>query len=90
MSRKRKIDCPQTGRYCRERLVAPEKFDPRSFRTVTTRDGSRLVIACPKGKWNAEAGRCLVGTRLQTILRPLGHSVCRRACRAKPRVSKRP
>lgn len=58
------------GRFLRERVTAPGKFDPRSLRTVT-RKSYRVVVGCPKGKYDARRKRCRVGTRAQSILRPM-------------------
>lgn len=39
-----------------------------SIRTV--RSGSaRVLICCPKGKWNARRSRCRVGTRAYAVLK---------------------
>lgn len=74
---KRKIDCPgPKGRYCRARKASPAKFAKRSLRT-TKRGKVRIVIGCPKGKWDKRKKRCKVGTRVQTILYPLGSPKCR-------------
>lgn len=55
------------GRYRRERLEDPKKFDSRSFRTV--RRGSHLVItACPAGYYHD--GSCSVGTHAQALRHP--------------------
>ena len=77
MGKKHKIDC---GRgYCRERLASPKLFAKGSLRTIT-QGGIKIVIGCPVGHWNSKTHRCRVGTRAQTILRPIGHPRCRK-CR---------
>jgi len=50
---------------CRK-LAPKSKFDPRSFRWK--RSGKAMIlIACPKGKWNARTSRCRVGTRAYEV-----------------------
>lgn len=72
------IDCKKTT--CRERQAPPGKFDRRSFRMKRLRGGVLLVIGCPKGKWNKKTRRCRVGTRVQSIVRPMRSPRCR-VCR---------
>jgi len=62
------------AQYCRERQLDPSRFAKGSFRTITLGKGKKGVIACPKGKYNR--GECGVGTRLQTILHPVGSRGC--------------
>jgi len=69
-------DNPSRGKYVRERKADPTLFDHRSFRTKTVND-HRVVVACPKGKWNARTGRCTVGMRAQTLLHPMKKGVKR-------------
>lgn len=66
---------PSRAIYCPERLESPGRFDPRSFRTVQT-DGHLVTIGCPRGQYDARAGRCRVGTRAQRILHPPGERAC--------------
>jgi hypothetical protein len=84
--RKPKIDCSRS--YCRERLAPPAKFDPRSFRTKTLAGGRKLVVGCPKGKWNAKARTCAVGVRAQSLLRPYSNRKCQIACPVRKRRRK--
>jgi len=63
------------AQYCRERQLDPSKFAKESFRTITLGKGKKGVIACPKDHYHN--GRCSVGTRLQTILHPVGAKGCR-------------
>jgi hypothetical protein len=63
--------------YC-ERKVAPKsKFDARSFRWKKSGKG-RVLVGCPKGKWNAKTERCRVGTKAYAILTPTHTGRCRR------------
>lgn len=62
------------ARYCRERQLSPSGFAKGSFRTITLGKGEKGVIACPKGHFHS--GRCGVGTKLQTILHPVGTRGC--------------
>jgi hypothetical protein len=39
------------------------KCAPGSFRVKVVSKAHRLLICCPKGKWNAKRKRCRVGTR---------------------------
>jgi len=67
-----KLDISGDGDYIRERIHDPAVFDPDSFRTIA-RDGHRIVVACPQGKWDAERRRgrqCVDGCELQAILHP--------------------
>jgi len=74
----KKIHCPSgKGRYCRQRVASPKKFARNSLRTIT-RGSVKIVVGCPKGKF--KKGKCSVGTRAQTILRPLGSPKCQ-VCR---------
>lgn len=76
--RRKKIDCGgPSATYCRERQAPPSHFDKRSLRTVK-QGKARIVIGCPKGKWDQKAKRCRVGTRAQTILRPMNNPKCGR------------
>jgi hypothetical protein len=56
-----------TKNYRRARQFAPSKCARGSFRTIT-RGKIKLVICCPRGQW--KRGRCRVGTKAQSILRP--------------------
>jgi hypothetical protein len=62
------------AKYCRERQLSPSKFDRRSFRTIKLGKGKKGVIACPKDHYHS--GTCGVGTKLQTILHPVGAKGC--------------
>jgi len=56
-----------TRNFIRERQFPPSRCDRRSFRTIK-RGKVKIVICCPKGQWRR--GRCKVGTRAQSILKP--------------------
>lgn len=56
-----------TKNFRRERQFSPKLCARGSFRTIT-RGKIKLVICCPKGKYRR--GRCSVGTRAQSILKP--------------------
>lgn len=63
--RKRKI----RGTFCEERIASKSAFDKRSFRYK--KSGSAwVIIACPRGQWNAKRKRCKVGTRAHKLLAP--------------------
>lgn len=59
------------SRYRHIRVLPPERFDPRSFRTIDPgRKGhTKLIIGCPKGSYDVKSHQCRVGTRLQSMLK---------------------
>lgn len=57
------------AKFKHERIKSPKAFDPRSFRTKRA-GASRIIVGCPRGKYSSSAGRCKVGMRAQSILRP--------------------
>lgn len=71
MAKKRSTKaCRREGNFIRCQQAPKGDFDKRSFRTII-RGKNRIVIGCPKGKWSAKRNRCKVGTRAQTILKPI-------------------
>lgn len=69
--RKRKI----VGDYCEKKITPKARFDPRSFRYK--RSGRAwVIIGCPRGQWNPQAGRCRVGTRAYKLLVPAEAGRC--------------
>lgn len=60
----------KTARYKRERIKAPAYFDRRSLRIIQ-RGTHKLIVGCPRGKYDAKAERCTTGTEVQAILHPL-------------------
>jgi hypothetical protein len=62
------------AKYCRERQMSPSAFAAGSFRTIRLGKKKKGVIACPKGHYHA--GVCGVGTRLTSILHPVGSKGC--------------
>jgi len=78
--RKKGIDCGgPRAKFCRERQMAPGRCAPGSTRTVK-RGKNRIVVCCPKGRF--KRGRCTVGMRAQSILRPFSSAKCS-VCRVK-------
>lgn len=55
--------------YKHEKVAPKEEFDPRSFRTKEIKSGVKIVIGCPKGKYDKAKSKCEVGMKLQKILR---------------------
>lgn len=55
-----------TEKYKRYRQVNPSAFDKNSLRIIR-RGKVDLIVGCPKGHYHA--GRCSVGTRVQSILK---------------------
>ena len=68
------------AKYCRKRLVSPKLFHPKSFRVIPLSEekGVKGIIGCPKGYYSIRTGRCKVGTRMQSMLYPVGHGKCPR------------
>lgn len=68
------------ARYCRKRLVSPELFHPKSFRVIplSREKGVKGIIGCPKKYYSVRSGKCKVGTRMQSMLYPVGHGKCSR------------
>ena len=58
------------SKYKRKRIKSPAKFDKRSFRIkdVGRPEHHKIIIGCPKGKYDAKKKRCKVGTQVQAIL----------------------
>lgn len=67
---KGKIVKKKTGKFLRQRVTSPKKFDPRSLRTkdIGRPEGTKIIVGCPKGKFDPKKKRCKVGTKVQSIL----------------------
>ena len=63
------LDLSGEGDFVSERLVDPDEFDPRSFRTVSQGD-HRIVIGCAPKEWDSGRQLCRAGTRAQSVLHP--------------------
>lgn len=61
--------CHLKGKFIHCRKESPKKFDKRSFR-VKKSGKAKIVIGCPKGKFDPKKKRCKVGTRIQKIMYP--------------------
>lgn len=61
-----------TKRYRRIRVKSPSKFDKRSLRIkdVGRKGYTKIIVGCPKGKYDPKKKRCKVGTQTQAILKP--------------------
>ena len=57
------------GNVCRKRIRNPNKCDKRSLRTLTPSQRTRIIICCPKGKWDARKKECKVSTITQSIVK---------------------
>lgn len=64
------------GTFCETNPKPKSYFDPRSFRWIK-RGTTRLLVGCPKGKWDAKRGRCKVGTKARAVLRKAPNGSCR-------------
>lgn len=56
------------AKYQHRRLKAPGKLDQRSLRTVRS-GAARVIVGCPKGKYEPRKKRCKVGTRAKAVLK---------------------
>ncbi len=66
---KKTID--KTNTECRQRLQDPKKFDKRSFRSKRASKKTRIILACPKGKYDPRRKKCKVGLEAQSIVKKL-------------------
>ena len=60
-----------TKDFIRMRQKSPKSFDPRSFRTIDVgRKGfTKIIVGCPKGKFDVKKKRCRVGLQTQSIIK---------------------
>lgn len=63
------------GSFCERREAPKGRFDRRSFRWKKS-GRAFVLVGCPRGEWNARAGRCKVGTRAYKILAPAPRGRC--------------
>lgn len=61
--------------YCETQFTAKGSFDRRSFRWVR-RGKHRILVGCPRGKWNNKTKRCKVGTRAYKKFSPARGNTC--------------
>jgi hypothetical protein len=63
------------AKYCRKRLASPKLFHPKSFRVIplSKEKGVKGIVGCPKKYFSVKTGKCKVGTRMQSILYPVGY-----------------
>jgi hypothetical protein len=61
----------EKSRYFRERVENPKKFHPESLRIIDVgrKNYTKIIVGCPKKEWNPIAGKCMVGTKVQSILK---------------------
>ena len=59
-----------TKKYHRVRVKSPKSFDSKSLRVkdVGRKGFTKIVVGCPKGKYDSKKKRCKVGTKTQAIL----------------------
>lgn len=59
-------------KYIRKRILSPNIFDKKSFRTITLskEKGVKGIIGCRKGFFDEKNKVCKIGTELQAILYP--------------------
>lgn len=65
--------------YCERLENAKSVFDERSFRWKVQSKKVRILVGCPKGKWQPRKQRCKVGLRAYKVLKQVGP---RTKCRA--------
>lgn len=58
--------------YRRKRQKSPRSCAPGSFRTMTVNHDTKMVVCCPRGKYNKRSKRCKVGLIVQTKLKRRG------------------
>ena len=57
--------------YSHTKLEPKGHFARGSFRTISVgRHGKKLVVGCPKGRWNKRSRRCRSGMRRVTLMTP--------------------
>lgn len=56
--------------YCERQMTPKHRLDPRSFRWAKAHGKAKVLVACPRGKWNAQTERCKVGMRAYKVLAP--------------------
>lgn len=64
-----------TRLFCERKAAPRSAFDPRSFRWVK-RGKAKILVGCPRGKWDPKAERCKVGTRAYAVLSPAKAGAC--------------
>ena len=58
-----------TKNYRRYRQKSPKRFDKRSFRVKQVSKKTKIILACPKGKWSPKTNRCKGNMQVQSILK---------------------
>lgn len=90
--RPKSIGIPERGKYIHYRAKDPKKYDKESFRVKPvpgSRTGSKMVVACPRGKYDAKNQQCRVGTQKQSVMVPK-RTAMKKSALPKPRkVAKR-
>lgn len=56
--------------FSSKRYRSKRVFAPGSFRTVKLKGGRRLIVGCPRGKYNRRSRRCRAGTKAYELLTP--------------------
>jgi len=59
-----------TKKYIRKRVRNPKQFDSKSLRIkdIGRKGFTKIIVGCPKGKYDAKKKRCKVGMKTQSIL----------------------
>lgn len=55
--------------YCERQVNPKSSFDSRSFRNVKS-GRARVLVGCPRGKWQSRKKRCAAGLRAYKVLAP--------------------
>lgn len=68
------VVCETVKNFKHCRVAPPELFTKKSFRTKTVdkKRNIKMVVGCPKGKYDAKKGKCKVGMRTQKMMYPVG------------------
>lgn len=66
------------GKYCRERLKSPKKFEKGSFRTKEINPETKIIVACPRHEYDVKTKRCKVSTQTQAILKKPVNNICQK------------
>ena len=71
-SKKPGKECEKGRKFWHCRVADPKLFHKKSFRTKAVGEkGKKIVLGCPKSKYDAKKKRCRVPMRIQKKLIPI-------------------